>query len=556
MATFRVTDPNTGKTVRLTGDSAPTEQELEQIFANIGESSAVPTVIEPTPSQEQQLDVFQRAGEFASENIPGFDVAAEFAAGANEGIVDIIDFLGPNAINGILELAGSNTRVPTLGGSSLGQRVTASQMDEGLAQEVVNAAGKLVPSAVSFGQAIRTLSKEFPKLAAMTSAPAAEATAAASAGAFGELGEEIGGDTGKITGQILGSFAPSAALLTAKQSARGLLAQSSPEIKQLKGAARDLYKQIDNLGVTVKPEAVERLSSGLSSEMRKQGFNQRIHPKVSAALDEVSKAASEGPQKLEDIDILRRVAQSAARSMEPDEARLGSIMIEKIDDFLDAAGPATLTGGKSSDAGVLYKQARGLWGRARKAEILEGAFEKAKNQASGFENGLRVQFRSILNNKKLSRGFNEQELEAMRKVVRGGTAENIAKAIGRFGFTEGQATNMLLSSLGVAGGAAVGGAPGAVAVPVIGQVSRNLAQRLTRKNAEFASQIVRSGKDGKKIVDAYIRNTPKEQRDVGELTQLLINQKADVSKIEKSPVKLASDAAFFASFINSQEDKE
>ena len=32
MATYRVTDPETGRTVRLTGNSPPTEQELEQVF--------------------------------------------------------------------------------------------------------------------------------------------------------------------------------------------------------------------------------------------------------------------------------------------------------------------------------------------------------------------------------------------------------------------------------------------------------------------------------------------------------------------------------------------
>ncbi len=34
MATFIVTDPNTGKQLKLTGDSPPTEEELEQIFAS------------------------------------------------------------------------------------------------------------------------------------------------------------------------------------------------------------------------------------------------------------------------------------------------------------------------------------------------------------------------------------------------------------------------------------------------------------------------------------------------------------------------------------------
>lgn len=36
MATFRITDPNTKRTIRITGDSPPTEQELNNIFQTIG----------------------------------------------------------------------------------------------------------------------------------------------------------------------------------------------------------------------------------------------------------------------------------------------------------------------------------------------------------------------------------------------------------------------------------------------------------------------------------------------------------------------------------------
>lgn len=86
----------------------------------------------------------------------------------------------------------------------------------------------------------------------------------------------------------------------------------------------------------------------------------------------------------------------------------------------------------------------------------------------------------------------------MQEVVRGTTGSNIAKAIGRFGFSEGHATNILGGSIGVAGGAALAGAPGAVAVPLIGQVSRKLAQKLTRGKADFADIVVRAGSDANK----------------------------------------------------------
>lgn len=42
MPVYRVTDPTTGITAKLTGDSPPTEQELEEIFSNIGGSSNEP----------------------------------------------------------------------------------------------------------------------------------------------------------------------------------------------------------------------------------------------------------------------------------------------------------------------------------------------------------------------------------------------------------------------------------------------------------------------------------------------------------------------------------
>ena len=36
MPTYKVTDPASGKTIKLTGDSPPTEAELNQIFSSDG----------------------------------------------------------------------------------------------------------------------------------------------------------------------------------------------------------------------------------------------------------------------------------------------------------------------------------------------------------------------------------------------------------------------------------------------------------------------------------------------------------------------------------------
>lgn len=43
MPTYRIKDPSTGRTIRLTGDSPPTEQELEEVFRSVGQQQAAPS---------------------------------------------------------------------------------------------------------------------------------------------------------------------------------------------------------------------------------------------------------------------------------------------------------------------------------------------------------------------------------------------------------------------------------------------------------------------------------------------------------------------------------
>ena len=113
-----------------------------------------------------------------------------------------------------------------------------------------------------------------------------------------------------------------------------LLSEAAPTIEGLKTAARGVYNELDNIGITINPRSVNRLSNELKSVARKEGFNKRIHPKVSAVLDEFESIRN-NPQTLTEIDTLRKVAQGAASSIEPSEARIGSILIERIDDSLD-----------------------------------------------------------------------------------------------------------------------------------------------------------------------------------------------------------------------------
>lgn len=514
------------------------------------------------------------------------DVALEGMAAVNRGAAGIVDFAA-TPVNAALELAGSDARVPSIV-STLAPATQGNFMEQGIGRDVVRAAGEAVPAAVTIGAGLRTAAKQLPAMGAASESVGVGALRqmgqstvgqdvgfAALSGAGSEIGEAageaVGGDTGGQIGSLVGSVAAplagaaaaqasgalSASLTRSKEAA--LIKEAAPTIDRLKSSAREVYKEIDDLGAVVDRGRVTGLIRDLNSTIKGEGFNRRIHPKVSAALQEISTNTNKD-LKVTELDVLRKVARSAAASIEPEEQRLGNMMVSKIDDFMDNIEASDLVGGKAGNVGEKYRHARQLWQRAKKAEDIEFIFEKAKNQASGFENGLRTQFRSLLNNKKKIKNYTKEEVDAMQKVVRGGGVENAAKALGKFGFSEGQATSMLLGSLGVAGGAAIGGGAGAVAVPLVGQVSKNLAQKLTRNNAELVSEIVRSGRNATGITKAYISNVPAKERSAYELSELLLSMGA-TDPIKYSPKSeqmksFVSDVAILVGAAKSQENEE
>jgi len=355
-------------------------------------------------------------------------------------------------------------------------------------------------------------------------------------------------------GQVIGErvMAPAARAVIGKFKdikAGKLLEQAAPSIATLKQATRDIHKQIDESGARVSSKSLNRLIIDINSTIKKEGFRKSLHPKTSAVLDEFIAERGKSLTATQ-IDELRKVAKSASLDLDPSDSRLGNIIIDKIDNFLDKVDAKDLVGNKN--VGSLFKESRRFWGRAKRAELVQEAFTLAKDQASGFENGLRAQFRSLLRriDKGRVKGFSAEEIKAMRIITQGTTAANITKQLGKFGISQDQATNSLMVGLGGTAGFAFGGGPGAIAVPAIGTVSRALSEKLTKGAAKFADQIIRAGPNANKIVRAYMGNVPKNQRNVEELTELLIRPNVDLSIAKETGNKLIDDAIFFARNIS------
>jgi len=107
MPTYKVTDPNTGKTVRLTGDSPPTEQELENIFSGGAIGSALQTMRDDTPSGATET-IEGKTGASFEEPALTFGTAA--LAEPIAGLAGIAQTLNPFADPGAGERAVAATR--------------------------------------------------------------------------------------------------------------------------------------------------------------------------------------------------------------------------------------------------------------------------------------------------------------------------------------------------------------------------------------------------------------------------------------------------------------
>lgn len=71
MPTYKVTDPQTGRTLRLTGDSPPTEQELNEVFSQYQPKQAVSEQPKPVTKGENFTNFLGALSENVTNRLPG-----------------------------------------------------------------------------------------------------------------------------------------------------------------------------------------------------------------------------------------------------------------------------------------------------------------------------------------------------------------------------------------------------------------------------------------------------------------------------------------------------
>lgn len=247
--------------------------------------------------------------------------------------------------------------------------------------------------------------------------------------------------------------------------------------------ANALYAQSQAAGVTIKAPAFDRLANNI--QLAAGRINKDLRPNTAGIVDDV--LALKGKNiGLQDLDELRQVVGQSMKNAQPQDVRTLTRIKDMIDNFSDNVKPGDITGDiRGFD---FIRQGREIWSRKAKTEVLEEIVEKAKNQATGFENGLVIQMRALANNKAKMKSFTAEERKMIIDVVRRGSVHGILRALGML------SPNSTFGGL-MTGGVGVGAGilPGA-ALAGTGMAARAGAGALTRGKVDRLIGTVSTGK--------------------------------------------------------------
>lgn len=342
----------------------------------------------------------------------------------------------------------------------------------------------LASSAVPAAKKLAELLSSAPKTQMISSAaaPAAgEIAKEAGIGPGGQLAAELG--TGLATGGLSSLVKPRMPAITSEE---------------FSDAASKAYDQARKAGVVFKPEKITEFADSMKSTLADEGLDPILTPMASRVVKNIEKIKDQ-PLDLKEIDKLRRQAGIAAGNFSvPADTRLGMILKNKIDDFVNSVTPEDVISGQTREAASALTHARDMYSRSAKLDAIDEIIRRAELRggnysASGYENALRNEFKALALNKKEMSRFTEDEQAAIEDVVRGGPISNALRFFGRF-----SPTGPVGGVLAGAAGAALGGPVGAAATLGAGATSRQLAKMLTKQRAESVSDIIRRGPKGQK----------------------------------------------------------
>lgn len=265
--------------------------------------------------------------------------------------------------------------------------------------------------------------------------------------------------------------------------------QEALSTQALDRIATDRYDQLQRSGVQLKTDEFVNAMDDIAKGLRQEGYTPKAFPKVAGAIEELTSTAQ--PKDWTELQALRKMIRSGQKSIEPEERRMASILLDDYDNYLMTVPKESIASGDMKNAGQLWSDARNAYSRMKKSEVFEdmlneAKLDKSKFTQSGEENSLAKQLRQLAKNDKKMRLFTKDEQVAIEQAAKGGNVQNMLKFFGRFAPTGVVPVGL---SVGTTALAPMIGIP--LTIGAAG--SRGLATNMRRGSVEDLTNMMRTG---------------------------------------------------------------
>jgi hypothetical protein len=285
----------------------------------------------------------------------------------------------------------------------------------------------------------------------------------------------------------------------------------APTTDELGAASRKAYQAADDAGVIVAPAPINRMAVEVQKDLTEFGYLPALQPKVGAVLDEISRVG-QGNVTFKGIDQMRKVAGSLRVDQDASTRALGAKITDRIDEMVDSMNASDVLSGNLTVAAKSVKEGRAFYAMRRKSEMIDEAMERAINRTEttgtggNLFNAMGQEFRKILDNPKLRRGFTPDEIDALRAIVRRQPTTQALHLLGRLSPQSGALPAMFgIGMTALNPMAALGSAAGTIAKPI--------AEGMRKGNVNRLSEIVRSGGTAPKATENALQQLARTERD-------------------------------------------
>jgi len=267
--------------------------------------------------------------------------------------------------------------------------------------------------------------------------------------------------------------------------------KTAPSAENLAQTSRNLFTTAKESGVELNAKDFASNMSVIGKELRNEGYDPRLYPKLSVALDEMTQAGI--PKDFNELSTLRKFIQGAQKSADPDERRLATILKDDFDNYVSNIPESSVVGGNKEGLKA-WKEARDTYSRLSKSEVftdmLENAqLDKSKFSMSGIENSLAQQLRQLAKNDKKMRLFTADEQEAIKKAAKGGVGQNALRFVGKFAPTSTVSSIPAILTTSVNG-------PLGLAATAASMGARAGATQMRKSDVNKLAALMRAGKQG------------------------------------------------------------